>query len=161
MSRKMGLILSLAAGIFCGTILNTDAADPKAQQMTVFYPNDLKWIAGPSSLPHGTYIAVLEGDMAKPGPFTVRIKFPAGYKLPPNWHPVEERLTVISGVLHVGFGNKMDQTSGKALSANSFALIAPQAMHYGWTTEETIIQISGNGPWDIYYFSPLDDPRKS
>jgi hypothetical protein len=31
---------------------------------------------------------------------------------------------------------------------------------YGWTKEETIIQVHGVGPWGIDYLNSADDPRK-
>jgi hypothetical protein len=32
--------------------------------------------------------------------------------------------------------------------------------HFAWTNEETIVQLSGMGPWGITYVNPADDPRK-
>ena len=32
--------------------------------------------------------------------------------------------------------------------------------HFAWTTEETIVQLNGVGPWGITYVNPADDPRK-
>src|SRR5947207_8022440 len=90
-----------------------------AEQITVT-PADLKWADAPPSLPPGAKMAVLEGDPGKKGPFTVRLQAPAGYKIPPHTHPTAERVTVISGALHLGMGDKYDETAGKELPANSF-----------------------------------------
>ena len=32
-------------------------------------------------------------------------------------------------------------------------------MHFAWTSEPTIIQIHGTGPFEIKYVNPADDPR--
>ena len=32
--------------------------------------------------------------------------------------------------------------------------------HYAWTTEETVVQIAGPGPFAITYVNPADDPSK-
>jgi hypothetical protein len=32
---------------------------------------------------------------------------------------------------------------------------------FGYTEEETIIQLHGTGPWGIEYIDPADDPRKA
>jgi hypothetical protein len=32
--------------------------------------------------------------------------------------------------------------------------------HYAWAKGETVIQINGEGPWNIEYVDPKDDPRK-
>jgi hypothetical protein len=37
---------------------------------------------------------VLEGDPAKAGPFTLRLKT-EGYKIAPHYHPADEHVTVI------------------------------------------------------------------
>ena len=58
-------------------------------------PADLKW-AEVASLPTGAKIALIEGPLNEAVPFTFRLKFPANYKLPANWHPAIEHVTVIS-----------------------------------------------------------------
>ena len=47
---------------------------------------DIKWGEAPPDLPKGAQIAVLHGDPSKAGQFTVRLKMPDGYKIPPHWH---------------------------------------------------------------------------
>lgn len=54
----------------------------------------------PSFIPAGAQLAVLEGDpTAATGDFTVRLKMPDGYRVPPHWHPHRENVTVISATL--------------------------------------------------------------
>jgi hypothetical protein len=67
----------------------------------------LKWQDGPASLPPRAKIAVLDGEPNKPGPFVMRFKFPDGYRVAPHTHPKPERVTVISGVLMIGIGEKV------------------------------------------------------
>lgn len=45
-------------------------------------PAELIWAAGPPMLPPGASMAVIEGSFASQGPFTVRLKFPANYRIP-------------------------------------------------------------------------------
>src|SRR3546814_5876619 len=59
-------------------------------------------------LPAGTQGALLYGDPTKEGPFLLRLKMPAGYKIPPHSHPRPEIVTVISGAFHVGMGETAD-----------------------------------------------------
>ena len=54
-------------------------------------PNDLKWEDVPS-MPPGAKVAVIEGPMNEAVPFTIRLKFPANYKIPPHWHPAIEHV---------------------------------------------------------------------
>lgn len=134
------------------------AQGPQAD--STFRPDQLKWTAGPPSLPAGAQIAVLEGDPTKQGPFTIRLKFPDGYRIPPHWHPSLEHVTVISGTFNLAEGEKADTSKGTELPPGSFFLRAPKAPHFAWATGETVIQLHGMGPWGINYVNPADDPRK-
>jgi anti-sigma factor ChrR (cupin superfamily) len=90
----------------------------------------------------------------------LRLKLPAGFKVPPHMHPNDENVTVISGTFNIAMGEKFDDSKGPALKTGSFAK-APKGMaHYAWFPEETIIQIHGLGPAGVTYVNPADDPRK-
>lgn len=93
-------------------------------------------------------------------PFTIRLKLPPDYKIPAHWHPAIEHVTVLSGTFNLGMGDKLDPTKTKALSAGSMAIMQPKTNHFGWTKEETIVQVHGVGPWGVNYVDPADDPRK-
>src|SRR4051812_17539015 len=72
---------------------------------SVYRPDEIQWKDNPPSLPPGAKSVVLEGDPNKPGYFAVRLKFPDRYIVPPHWHPNYERVTVISGALHLGMAD--------------------------------------------------------
>jgi quercetin dioxygenase-like cupin family protein len=122
-------------------------------------PADLKWADVPS-LPPGAKIAVIEGPPTEAVPFTFRLKLPADYKIPAHWHPAIEHVTVISGTFNLGMGEKLDPAKTKPLSAGSVAIMPPKTPHFGWTKEETIVQVHGVGPWGVTYVNAADDPRK-
>jgi quercetin dioxygenase-like cupin family protein len=122
-------------------------------------PDELKWTDVPS-LPAGAKVAVIEGPLSEAVPFTFRLKFPANYQIPAHWHPAIEHVTVISGVLNMGMGDKLDRSGTKALSAGSAAIMPPKSNHFVWNDGETVVQIHGVGPWSINYINPADDPRK-
>src|SRR5215468_7955604 len=100
------------------------------QAQTLAGPDTLKWVE-PPTLP-GAQLAVVQGDPSKAGPFTYRIKMPAGYKIPAHSHKARENVTVLSGVFSVGFGEKFDQGKGQALQAGGFVSVPAQRPHYGW-----------------------------
>jgi hypothetical protein len=122
-------------------------------------PDELTWTAGPPMLPPGASMAVIEGSFSKPGPFTVRLKFPANYRIPPHWHPVKVTVTVISGSFNMGFGDELDIGRGKTLPTGSIFEMPATIHHFGWTTEETIIQEHGIGPLSVKYLQPAHDGR--
>ena len=122
-------------------------------------PTDLKWADVPS-LPPGAKIAVIEGPPTESVPFTFRLKLPANYRIPAHSHPAIEHVTVISGTLNLGMGDKLDEAKTKPLSVGSVAIMQPKTNHFGWTKEETVVQVHGIGPWGLTYVNPADDPRK-
>src|SRR4030095_8021573 len=122
-------------------------------------PDALKWGAAPASLPPGAQIAVLTGDPGKAGPYVVRVRLPAGYKIAPHTHPTAENVTVLSGTFHIAMGEKFDPKKGEAVRAGGFFTADKDMQHYGWTTRPAVIQIHGMGPFAINYVNPNDDPR--
>lgn len=121
---------------------------------------DLQWGAAPPAFNAGAQMAVVDGDPAKPGPFVVRVKFPSGFKVMPHWHPTDENVTVISGTLAAGMGNKWDDAAMKTFTAGAFARMPKKAAHYVQAKEETIVQVHATGPFTLTYVNPDDDPRK-
>lgn len=122
-------------------------------------PDQMKWSDIPS-LPPGAKMSLIEGPLDQAKPFTFRLKFPANYKIPAHWHPVIERVTVISGTFHLGMGDKFDESKLKALPRGSIVIMQPKTHHFAMTKEETEVQLHGTGPWAINYVNPSDDPRK-
>ena len=121
---------------------------------------DLKWGPVPPVLPKGAEIAVLSGNPFEKGPYVLRLKMPAGYKLPAHNHPTAEYVTVISGAFHIGMGDKLDQTKAIALMAGGFGEAPAKMNHYAWASAPTIVQVHGEGPFAITYVNPADDPSK-
>ena len=120
---------------------------------------DVKWASAPTSLPPGAQAAMLEGDPAKEGPFTLRIRMPDGYRIPPHYHPAVEHVTVLQGTFVLGMGDKATSDGEKMLGAGSFAFMPAGMRHFARTQGDTIVQLHGVGPWGITYVNPADDPR--
>ena len=120
--------------------------------------SQLDWAPAPNFVPDGAQIAVLSGDPSKDGLYVVRLKLPAGYKVPAHNHPTTEMVTVISGDFNLGMGDKLDEEKGMRLTAGGYAE-APAMNHYAWASSPTVVQIHGQGPFAITYVNPADDPR--
>jgi hypothetical protein len=125
----------------------------------VAIPGTLRWAPAPAILPRGAEIAVIEGNPAEPGEFTMRLSMPAGYRIPPHFHPVTEHVTVIEGTFFVGMGDTADTTKATALPPGTFAALKEGVRHFAFTRGRTIIQLHGVGPWSLTYVDPADDPR--
>jgi uncharacterized RmlC-like cupin family protein len=91
---------------------------------------------------------------------TLRLKFPANYSIPPHWHTMTERVTVLSGALHVGMGDKLTPEASTTLEPGGFVSLPAMMHHYAWTAMPTVVQVTLEGPFDIYYINPTDDPQK-
>jgi len=109
---------------------------------------------------NGAMVAILDGDPSKEGFFTMRLKMPDGYKVPPHWHTRQERVTVLQGTLNLAHGGDFDPKETKALTAGTYSSMPPKMTHFAFMTGETILQLSTMGPWTITYVHPEDDPRK-
>ncbi len=127
----------------------------------VISPSEVQWADAPPSLPPGAKMAVLDGDPNKAGSFTIRMKAPGGYKIAPHTHPTAERVTVISGSMKIGMGDKLDEASAQEMGPGSFVLLPAGMKHYAISNGESIIQISSEGPFQINYVNPAADPRNA
>lgn len=152
------LPLLATAMLLCLGAAPAAAQDAAMGEMTMTNPSALKWVDAPPGLPKGAKLAVLQGDPSKDGPYVVRLKTPAGYKVPPHWHTKTENLTVISGALYLGSGDTMDMNGAHALKAGGYHYLPGGAHHYAFTRAATVVQIHGTGPLDIKYVNPQDDP---
>ncbi|HEY5936820.1 MAG TPA: cupin domain-containing protein [Kofleriaceae bacterium] len=114
------------------------------------------------SLPAGATMTVLEG--APPfGPgkgFAFLLKFPKNYKIPPHTHLVSERVTVLSGSLQFGHGEKWDPKALKEVKQGGIVIVPAGHAHFVNTKTDVVVQLQGVGPWGIHYIDPKDDPRK-
>ena len=155
--RALRWICLSASGLAMSAGAHSPAAEPDAKWI-LHDPAAIEWRPS-DSLPPGAVVALLEGDPSKEGFFTMRIKMPDGYRVPPHWHSKQERVTVLSGILNLGHGGTFDPDATKALHAGTYSSMPPKMRHFAWMTGETVLQLSTEGPWTITYVRPEDDPR--
>ncbi|HEV8356865.1 MAG TPA: cupin domain-containing protein [Gemmatimonadales bacterium] len=154
---SLGLLLAAPAA---AQAPGAPPAGPAQTPMTLYSSDEIQWKDGPPTLPKGAKMAVLEGDPSQPGMFTLRFKFPDGFRVGPHWHTQTEHATVLAGVLHLGMGERFDRAAARALPAGSFGYWPAGTRHYAWAEGETILQLHGQGPWTVSYVNPADDPRR-
>jgi anti-sigma factor ChrR (cupin superfamily) len=122
-------------------------------------PDEMKWgPQGALSLP-GMEQANLMGNPATPGPYTIRLKFPAGFSLPPHTHPDSREITILSGTWYRGFGEKYDPAALKALPAGSFYTEPANVPHFMEIRDPVVIQVSGMGPSGRKFVNPADNHK--
>ena len=97
----------------------------------------------------GAKIAVLHGNPAGKDDYTVRLQFPDGYRFPVHWHPKGEHLTVLSGSFQLAMGNTADWSTLKTYAPGDFMFLPGQHAHFGGARGVTVIQLHGDGPFEI------------
>jgi quercetin dioxygenase-like cupin family protein len=132
-----------------------------AEPQTVMGSKDVKWSAAPPVLPKGAMIVVLAGDPGAAGPVALRLRLPAGYKIPAHWHPTDEQVTVLSGTFSIGMGDKLDEAQGHDFTAGGYAVAPAHMNHFAWTKQGATIQVNLMGPFELTYVNPADDPRSA
>jgi quercetin dioxygenase-like cupin family protein len=131
----------------------------EAMKAAAVSPDALVWKDNPA-LPKGAQIAILVGDPTKAGDVVVqRVKLPPNFLVPPHTHPYAETVTLLTGSVGFGMGEKSDTKGGLSKPGTLFA--NPAHAHFVWTgNEEAIVQVQFVGPGGIDYINPADDPRK-
>jgi hypothetical protein len=153
--RRMALVLcclelaAIAHGLHA-------QAKPEAIAMT---PPEMNWGAQGGLAMAGMEQVNLVGDPSKPGPYTLRLKFPAGYKLAPHSHPDSREVTILSGTWYTGYGEKFDGAALNALPAGSFYTEPANLAHFVEVREPVMIQVSGTGPSERVFVKPAHNPR--
>ena len=106
-------------------------------------PGDLEWDGTPGAVMR----AGIAGDNETPGLYIYRVRFPEGFRIEPHFHPDDRLVTVMSGTLHMGYGNEFDEDAMRALPAGSVWTEPGRQAHFVWARNgEVIIQVVGVGP---------------
>lgn len=119
----------------------------------------LTWGPAPAVFPAGAKMAVERGDPSKRGEFIVRLSFPAGYRIPPHWHPTAEHVSIHSGTFLVGMGDALDESKAMKMTPGDTGTIAPNMHHFAVARTATVLSIRSQGPFAMTYVNAADDPR--
>ncbi|HTZ58040.1 MAG TPA: cupin domain-containing protein [Acidobacteriaceae bacterium] len=123
-------------------------------------PEDVNWKPFPA-FPPSVRLAVIVGQPAEPGVYTIRVKAPHGARLMPHKHPEDRIYTVISGVFYIGLGEEFDEGKLMAYPPGAVIVLPGNTPHFHWAkSSEYITQVTGIGPLGLDYVDSKDDPRK-
>ncbi len=119
-------------------------AQGESLRPALLIPDELTWTSGPAGRVAAARIA---GDSTKAGMYAIRLKFPPGFRVEPHFHPDDRITTVLSGTIHVGYGEQFDESKMKALPAGSVWTEPANQPHFVWAKDgEVVLQVIGNGP---------------
>jgi quercetin dioxygenase-like cupin family protein len=134
--------------------------DLAAQGAATTGPAPLQWAVVPTLLPPGAMIAVVSGDPTAPGQSTIELSMPDGYRMPPHFHPTEERVEVKQGTLLIGMGDRLDARKTLPLAAGD-TVAAPAGMHhYSVAKGTTVVAVTFMGPYTMTYVNVYEAPRQ-
>ncbi|TAJ72821.1 MAG: cupin domain-containing protein [Phenylobacterium sp.] len=123
-------------------------------------PENVEWRPFPAFPPEAR-LAVLVGDPSQAGPYVIRVKLPAGVRMAPHRHPEDRLYTVISGVFHIGLGERFDPDSLQAFGPGSVVVLPGGQSHFHWAKDgEYVTQVTALGPLGLDYVEARDDPRR-
>jgi uncharacterized RmlC-like cupin family protein len=148
-------LLPLAAGLMLGRAM----AQTDTSSVVTLTPTEMRWTSQGALAAPGLEQLNLIGDPAKAGPYTLRLKFPKGFRIGPHTHPDSREVTVLSGVFATGYGDSFDSARLKILPAGSFYTEPANVPHYIEIQEDTVLQVSGTGPSGRNFVKPADNPK--
>ena len=119
----------------------------------VVKPGEEVWSEYPGI--EGIKVMVVEGDLSKPGPYVVRVKFAPGTMSMPHRHGEDRHVAVLKGTWFTGTGPSFEPWDTEPLPAGSYMKHPAGEAHYdGAKDEEVILQISGVGPSTTLFENP-------
>ena len=132
---------------------------PGQSTFTAILPEEIDWKPFPS-FPPSVRLAVVVGEPAQAGPYTIRVKVPKGVKLMPHRHPEDRVYTVISGTFYIGLGDKFDSAKLQAYPPGAVIVLPGDTSHFHWAKSgDYVTQVTAIGPLSLEYIDAEDDPR--
>jgi len=112
---------------------------------------DLKWVPAEAFPPGGLMAVIREDPVTKA--VDVLFKVAKDFRVPKHWHTPNERVTVIEGTFTT-------ETEGKkhTLTKGGYMYLPGKTVHEAWLKGESMILVSAEGPLDINYVNPDDEP---
>lgn len=121
----------------------------------------LNWSPAPAMFPPGAMYAVVQGNPSVAAEmFTVRLRFPNSYVIPPHTYPTDTHLTVLRGAFSVGLGAVFSDDALTLLQAGDFVIAPRNIAHFASACGITEVQLHAIGPLRLAFVNPADDPTK-
>ena len=124
---------------------------PMAAGMVTVNMAELKWAPHPA-LPAGNLVAVLREDPATKA-VDLLMKVGKDWQIGKHWHTPNERVSVIEGTFTTESDGKKS-----SLTKGGFMYLPSKMPHEAWLKGKTTILVSGDGPFDVHYVNPADEP---
>ena len=142
--RLAPFALAMSAALFGAGLLPGVAAPPGGSDVN-------PWIKGVRFAPMGSAVlaeaATVAGAQNAAALYTIRVHVARGGSIGPHTHPDTRILTVVSGEVYYGFGEKVDISQAKLYSAGAVFTVPANAPHWAEaSTSDVVYQEAGMGP---------------
>src|ERR1044071_6093729 len=155
-NKTIFAFLGLLFGITIAVFMVERSERPQLERM-VLTPEELKWSTLAAYAMPGLEQVNLVGDPALPGRYTIRLKFPKGYRVAPHTHPDSREVTVLSGTFANGYGDTFDPAKLRKLPPGSFYTEPSDMPHFIEVHEDVVLQVTGTGPSGRHFLHGPDD----
>lgn len=149
------LLASLALGM-PATVAQAGKIDSSETAVTL--PDEIKWVAWPGLPPHSGEMSILYGQLDKPGPYLVLMKWNPGYYSAPHTYATDRFSLVLSGTWWVNSGPDFDPANTVAVPAGGFVRRVARMPHYDGVKpdakEPAVIGIFGIAPVQLELVDP-------
>lgn len=133
---------------------------PVQAKLRAILSEDVEWRTF-EAYPPDVRVAILVGDPARDGPYTIRVRVPHGVKMMPHLHPEDRVYTVISGVFYIGLGEVFDAAKLVAYPPGTVIVLPGGQAHFHWAkSSDYVSQVTAIGPLGLEYLDPAHDPRR-
>ena len=130
--------------------------DPTETAVTLV--DAIKWSAWSGGPPRSGEVATLYGDLDRPGPYLVLMKWNPGYMSAPHSYATDRLSLVLSGTWWVNSGADFDPGNAVAVSAGGFVRRVAHTPHYDGVKREAkepaVIALFGIAPVKLQLVDP-------
>ncbi|HET9822713.1 MAG TPA: cupin domain-containing protein [Burkholderiaceae bacterium] len=161
LTRGFAVALVIATALpGCGRNDPPASTFAKAEGQLLVRAKSIRWSAAPPGLPAGAKAALLQGTPQASGRYVIRLQLPANYRIPLHSHSRDMDVTVVSGTLFVANSQTLDKKKAFAIKPGDYYHLPAQAAQFVFTKDVTVLEIHGDGPYDLKYANAADDPLK-
>lgn len=131
---------------------------PNPNETFVLPYSDIKFQAWGNLPPQSGEMTALYGDLDKPGPYLVMMKWNPGWFSAPHSYATDRICVVVSGTWWVNSGNDFHPDDAEPVGAGGYVERVARTPHYDGVPagqkDPAVIAIFGLGPVDIRLFDP-------
>jgi hypothetical protein len=158
-TRRGMLVAPILAALplaLSGATAGAGQIDPTETAVTL--ADAIKWSAWSGGPPHRGEVASLYGDLDKPGPYLVLMKWNPGYMSAPHSYATDRFSLVLSGTWWVNSGADFDPNNAVPVSAGGFVRRVARTPHYDGVKceakEPAVIALFGIAPVKLHLVDP-------